>query len=66
MRDNLQFVETLYQRLTVLRNDETLADPNPDWFNTHDYSSGQFNGRQKAIKDEIDFLENLLDKIERL
>lgn len=61
----MQIIEELYRRLDVLRKDESITDPNPDWYNPHDYSSGQFRGRQSAIKAEIDFLESLLDKIER-
>jgi hypothetical protein len=57
--------EDLYIRLDKLRNRTWITDPNPDWFNTHDYSSGHFRGCQQAIEEEIRFLEDLLDKIER-
>ena len=64
-KDIQSISEKLYMRLTLLREDKTIVDPNPDWYNPHDYSSGRFMGWQLAVKNEIEFLETLLDKIER-
>ena len=60
-----QVVDNLYRRLEIIRQDTTIIDPNPEWYNHHDYSSGRHKGQQLAVKDEISFLESLLDKIER-
>lgn len=63
MKDNIK--ELLYQRLELLRHDTTIVEASPEWYNPHDYGSGYFKARQNAVKDEISFLESLLDKIER-
>lgn len=60
-----EFMEDIYLRLEKLRHDTTLVDAAPEWYNPHDYGSGYFKARQNAVKDEIEFLETLLDKIER-
>ena len=65
MKDMRSITEQLYKRLDILRHDTTIIDPNPEWYNPHDYSSGRHKGQQLAVKDEISFLESLLDKIER-
>lgn len=66
MKTSREYMEDIYLRLEKLRHDTTIIDPNPDWYNPHDYASGNYKGRQTAVKDEIDFLETLLDKLERL
>ena len=65
-KDMRSVAEQLYLRLAVLRQDKSMIDANPDWYNPHDYSSGRFMGWQLAVKNEISFLESLLDKLERL
>lgn len=65
MQDIRSISEKLYQRLDTLRHDTTLVDAAPEWYNPHDYGSGYFKARQNAVKDEIEFLETLLDKLER-
>jgi hypothetical protein len=57
--------ENLYLRLAELRQNNVIVEPSPEWYNPHDWASGHFKGRQSAIRAEIDFLESLLDKIER-
>lgn len=64
-KDMRSIAELLYHRLEILKHDTTIVDPNPDWYNLHDYGSGRHKGQQLAVKDEINFLETLLDKIER-
>lgn len=65
-KDMRSVVEQLYLRLAVLRQDNSIIDANPDWYNPHDYASGRFRGWQLAVKNEIAFLEETLDKLERL
>jgi len=65
-KDMRSIAEQLYKRLDILKQDTTIIDPNPDWYNHHDYGSGRHKGQQLAVRDEISFLESLLDKLERL
>lgn len=67
----LYFVkERLYDRRNELLADiednsrENNSGPFPEWYNTHDYSSGYWAAMIGNMKDELEFIENLINNIE--
>ena len=67
----LHFVkERLYDRRNELLTDiEDLSvnnngAPFPEWYNIHDYSSGYWAAAVGNMKNEVTFIENLINNIE--
>jgi hypothetical protein len=60
---NEEIREALYARLAIVR--AILDEPFPDWYNPHDFSSGYVKGCCKSAELEYEFLNNILDKMER-
>jgi hypothetical protein len=41
-----------------------INEPNPDWLNQHDYSSGFYMGSRYYAKESVDFLEQIRERLE--
>lgn len=55
--------DDLYARLEKARS--KANEPFPDWYNPHDFDSGLVHAERYCAKAEIEFLSDLLDRIER-
>lgn len=55
--------EHLYVRLAEARS--KANEPFPDWYNPHDFDSGLVHAERYCAKAEVEFLANILDKMER-
>mgnify|MGYP003345948378 CR=1 FL=1 len=55
--------DDLYARLKEARS--KANEPFPDWYNPHDFDSGLVHAERYCAKAEIEFLSDLLDRIER-
>ena len=43
-----------------------INEPNPDWLNQHDYSSGFYMGSRYYAKESVDFLEHIRERLVEL
>jgi hypothetical protein len=42
---------------------EMLDKPAPDWYNVHDFQSGYLTGVSNTVKEEVEWLANLINLI---
>lgn len=60
-------IEELSAQYNKLYNDaEGHSHGMPEWYNHHDYASGQWKAKYDLLNDEFDFLNRLIDVVEIL
>ncbi len=56
-------IEQIKCRLAVVR--VIAEEPEPEWWNPHDFSSGKYTGMKLALKEQIQWLEKRLILMEQ-
>lgn len=60
---NNEIIDQINSRIYIMR--AIVEAPKPDWLNPHDFHSGKYIGTELALKEQIQWLEKLLSRIEQ-